>query len=272
MTDDALPRGGAELPTLRPPRTLRIVARELGPVVGIGRRALHRHPIWTETSDEGRGVGVVVVPGFGGSDASMAVPRRWLARRGYRASGAGLGLTLGCTTGLVERLERRAEDLADATGGPVVLFGHSRGGWLSRLVAVRRPDLVRGLAMMGSPVLNPLDARGAAILALRMVVGASRLGIGDLLSRDCLHGACRDVTEEGLAAPLAVPAVSIWSRGDGVVGWRSCRDPAAESVEIHCSHTAMGIDPELYTVLAPRLAAWAGPGGPAGRGDHRHGT
>ena len=77
-----------------------------------------------------------------------------------------------------------------------------------------------------------------------------------LLDHECLAGACRDTTLRGLAAPLAVPAVAIFSRQDGVVGWESCRDPAAEWVEVRSSHTGMGIDPDLYQVLVPRLAAW----------------
>jgi hypothetical protein len=43
---------------------LRRLVREFGPVFGVGRRALHRHPIWTDGAAEGGGAGVVVVPGF----------------------------------------------------------------------------------------------------------------------------------------------------------------------------------------------------------------
>lgn len=236
---------------------LRLLAREFGPVLGVGRRALHRHPIWTDGPADGHGTGVVVVPGFGGADASMAVLRRWLTRRGYAAVGAGLGLNLGCTADLVQRLERRVADHARSTGGPVVLVGHSRGGWLGRLVAVRRPDLVAGVVMMGSPVLDPLDARGVALAVLRVLLGLSRIGVPGVLDHDCLHGTCRETTAAGLAAPLGPPALAVYSRDDGVVGWRSCRDPAAQWAEVRSSHTGMGTDPELYAVLAPHLAAWA---------------
>jgi pimeloyl-ACP methyl ester carboxylesterase len=233
------------------------LARQLGPAVGLSLPALKRHPIWTATAAEGRGVGVVVVPGFGGVDSNLAVMRRWLAHRGYRPIGARLGMNLGCTTDLVARLERRVEAHALATGGPVVLMGHSRGGWLSRLVAVRRPDLVRGLVMLGSPVLDPLDARGLATFVVRVLLRLSAFGVPGLLERDCLHGPCRDDAAEGLAAELRMPAVALYSRDDGVVGWESCRDPGAEWVEVRSSHTGMGTDPELYTALVPRLAAWA---------------
>ncbi len=235
---------------------VRLVVREFGPVLGAGRRTLRRHPIWEE-SGEGAGTGVVVVPGFGGADASMAVMRRWLVRRGYVPCGAGLGLNLGCSTALTARLERRVEEHARATGGPVVLVGHSRGGWLGRIVAARRPDLVRGVVMMGSPVLDPLDTGGVARAVLRVLLRLSAAGVPGVLGHDCVDGACRDATAAGLAAPLHTPAVAVYSRDDGVVGWRSCLDPAAEWVEVHSSHTGMGIDPELYAQLAPRLAVWS---------------
>lgn len=241
----------------------RALAREFGPAVGVGRRALLRHPVWTTTSAEGAGVGVVVVPGFGGSDPTMAVMRRWLARRGYRPVGAGLGLNVGCTAEMLDRLESRVEDHVRATGGPVVLVGHSRGGWLSRLVAVRRPDLVRGLVMFGSPVLDPLDARGLAMLGLRVLVRAAAFGVRGVLDSECVGGLCRDTTLAGLAAPLPVPAMAIYSREDGVVGWESCRDPHAEWVEVGSSHSGLGIDPDLYRAMAPRIAGWAARPGPA---------
>ncbi|QJY49267.1 alpha/beta fold hydrolase [Pseudonocardia broussonetiae] len=237
--------------------SLALVARELAPVLGVGRRSARRHPVWTDPDPvDGRGLGVVVVPGFGGADASMAVLRGWLASRGYRPAGAGLGVNVGCSADLVDRLERRVAEHAAATGGPVVLLGHSRGGWIGRLVAVRRPDLVRGLVMMGTPVLNPLDTRGAVTVACRALMALSDLGLRGLLERDCVDGTCRAATEAGLTAPLEMPVVALYSRSDGLVGWRSCLAPGAEHVEVTCSHTAMVHDPALFTALAPRLAAW----------------
>ncbi len=256
--------GVDELATTQPwdrlRRTARHLARAVGPAVGLTTPALLRHSVWQARAVDGGGTGVVVVPGFAGVDASMVVLRRWLARRGYAAVGAGLGINIGCSTELTTRLERRVEEHAGATGGPVVLLGHSRGGMLARMVAARRPDIVCGLAMLGSPVLDPLDARGLAKLLLPALVGLSARGVPGLLDGDCLTGPCGDSTADGLAAPLRVPAVAIYSREDGVVGWRSCQDPEAEWLEVGSSHTGMGTDPELYAALATRLAAWAAAG------------
>jgi pimeloyl-ACP methyl ester carboxylesterase len=238
-------------------RTARHLGRSLPPALGLTTPALVRHPVWRAPAVHGGGTGAVVVPGFAGADASLAVLRRWLDRRGFPATGAGLGINVGCTEELVERLERRVAEHADRTGGPVVLVGHSRGGMLARIVTVRRPDLVRGLAMLGSPVLDPLDAGGLAAVLLPAVVRLSELGLRGLVDGDCLTGPCSTATADALAAPLPVPAVAIYSRDDGVVGWRSCQDPEAEWVEVASSHTGLGTDPAVYAALAPRLAAWA---------------
>jgi pimeloyl-ACP methyl ester carboxylesterase len=249
-----------DLPALPWPavhRFVRHVGRSLPPALGLTAPALLRHPVWQGAGVDGGGIGVVVAPGFAGADASMGMLRRWLARRGYVPTGAGLGINVGCTEELVDRLERRVADHAARTGGPVVLVGHSRGGMLARIIAVRRPDLVRGLAMLGSPVLDPLDAGGLATVVLPAVLRLSEFGVRGLVDGDCLTGPCSAAAAVGLAAPLPVPAVSIYSRDDGVVGWRSCQDPEAEWVEVASSHTGMGTDPAVYAALAPRLSAWA---------------
>lgn len=54
---------------------------------------------------------------------------------------------------------------------PVIAVGHSLGGLLSLMVAVKRPDLIKALIMLDSPALSPLEANG-----LRLV---KRLGMVD---------------------------------------------------------------------------------------------
>ncbi len=255
--DDMTVDGGALLPVL--PRLQMAVHnwwRMAAPVAGVGRRALLKHPVWCKARDIGHGTGAVVVPGLGGIDASMAVMRRWLERWGYRAAGSGLAGVFGCTTDLVDHLEEVVAARAAATGGPVLVLGHSRGGQLGRLVATRRPDLVRGLVMFGSPVVAPLELSGMAARLARWLPRVAAWGIPGLLDADCLTGPCHDATVALLEQPLTVPALSLYSRCDGVVAWRSSCDPHAECVEISSTHTGMGTDPELYAALVPRLKAW----------------
>ena len=60
-----------------------------------------------------------------------------------------------------------------------------------------------------------------------------------------------------LAAPLPVPSTSIYSRSDGVVAWRACRQtegPQSENVEVRGSHIGLGFNPAAFWVIADRLA------------------
>ncbi|MEU7478133.1 alpha/beta fold hydrolase [Lentzea sp. NPDC042327] len=237
---------------------LRSAARESAFRALVDVPRLVRHPVWRAGDPSaGRGLGVVLAPGFGAGDVSLAPAASWLRARGYRPVSARIGFTLGCTTTLFGRLLRSVEAHAERTGAPVVLLGQSRGGGLARLAAARRPDLVRGLVMMGSPVLDPLGAHPGVMRVARFLTRLSAAGLPGLLDADCFDGPCYAEHIESMTEPLRVPAISIFSRADGVVPWELCQDPYAECVEVQSTHTGMGFDPHVYALLEPRLAQWA---------------
>ncbi|WP_367128096.1 alpha/beta hydrolase [Saccharothrix sp. HUAS TT1] len=236
----------------------RAVAGEQVLVAMLGIPRLLSHPAWRATDPhEGRGLGVLLVPGFGFGDRSLHLTRTWLRKRGYVPIGARIGLNVGCTTSLVDRLERRLEAHVEATGGPVVLLGQSRGGGLARLLSVRRPELVRGLVMLASPVLDQLGAHPSVVRVARTLARLSAAGIPGLLDQDCFAGSCYDANSTAMGQPLEVPAIAVYSRNDHIAPWELCADPCADCVEVSSTHTGMALDPEVYRQLAPRLAAWA---------------
>ena len=50
----------------------------------------------------------------------------------------------------------------------------------------------------------------------------------------------------------------MFSRRDGVVAWQACIDratPGVEHVEVSSTHIGMGVDPDVWAVVAERLAA-----------------
>jgi hypothetical protein len=52
--------------------------------------------------------------------------------------------------------------------------------------------------------------------------------------------------------------VSVYSKSDGVVDWRSCLDPhAAELVEIRASHCGMAVSRAAWQAVADALAGFA---------------
>ncbi len=57
--------------------------------------------------------------------------------------------------------------------------------------------------------------------------------------------------------PLPVPSTAVYSRWDGVVDWRACRQapgPRSENVAVRSSHLGMGTDPAVLWIVADRLA------------------
>jgi hypothetical protein len=60
-----------------------------------------------------------------------------------------------------------------------------------------------------------------------------------------------------LALPIPVPSTAIYSRSDGIVAWRSCRETpsvTSESLEVAASHLGIGHHPVVLLTIAERLA------------------
>ena len=61
-----------------------------------------------------------------------------------------------------------------------------------------------------------------------------------------------------LPEPPPVPMCSVYSRWDGVCHWKSCVQvdghERCENIEVHSSHTGMGVNASVFYVVADRLA------------------
>jgi triacylglycerol lipase len=195
---------------------------------------------------------VLLVPGFMASDQSLNVLKGWLRRRGSRTASAGMWINVDCGERTANALEVRVRRLAERTGRKVVLIGQSRGGQLARVVAVRNPDVVGSLVMLGSPVLDPLRVGPAVLQAVRSVARLGDLGLPGMFSSECGYGACCAPYRHDLTAtmPQATRALAIYSRTDGIVSWQSCLDPHAEQVEVDSSHSGMSVNRDVYRLLA----------------------
>ncbi len=194
---------------------------------------------------------VLLVPGFMAGDPSLAVLRGWLRRRGSRTAAAGIRLNVDCGERAVRAIERRLQRLAEESARPAVIVGQSRGGELARVVALRNPQLVSTLVMLGSPVLSPLNVGRPVLRAVRSVARLGDIGLPRMFSTECAEGECCARFREDLVAPLpaAVNAVSIYSRSDGIVAWQACLDPWARHVEVDSSHCGMSVNRDVYRVL-----------------------
>src|SRR5581483_3926501 len=101
---------------------------------------------------------------------------------------APLGTNTGCATDAVDKAIGHLE--AWDGSGRVSLVGHSRGGLLARVVAVRRPDLVSRLVTVCTPwTLGPPDRPGVSMIAGAIGFVRAR-GAQVLDSLDCASGDC----------------------------------------------------------------------------------
>jgi triacylglycerol lipase len=221
------------------------------------RLALLRDPVFRgDGVARGDGRPVLLVPGFLAGDASLTPMARWLRDLGYRPARARMRVNVDCATRAVERLEGELEQLVQRHGRRAVIVGQSRGGSMARVLAVRRPDLLDGIVCLGSPLLDPLAVHPLVRAQVIAVGLLGSLGVPGLFSRECRDGDCCALTREQAQAPFpdGVRFVSLYSRSDGIVDWRTCLDPAAENVEVGGSHVGMAVNRSVFRAVGAALA------------------
>jgi hypothetical protein len=57
---------------------------------------------------------------------------------------------------------------------------------------------------------------------------------------------------------FSTPVIALYSRRDRVVAWQACIDANAQNVEhieVRTTHIGFGFSPEVYKIIAQRLAA-----------------
>ena len=205
---------------------------------------------------EGDGRGVLLIPGFLAGDGSLGTMTAWLRAAGWHTKRAGIRANVGCSEVACTKLEERLEALAERTADRVVIIGQSRGGVLGKALAARRPDLVAGLVTLGSPVRSQLAVHPLVLAQVGVVAALGTAAAPGLFSVRCLRGECCSRFRDALAGPFPpeVGYVSLYSRSDGIVDWRSCLDPSAdEHVEVRASHCGMSVSADAYRAIAAAL-------------------
>lgn len=203
----------------------------------------------------GQGTPTLLVPGFLSGDVSLTLLFRELRRHGHRTFRSEIGANVGCTETMVSRLVARLENVAAAEGAPITLVGHSRGGMVTALAARRRPELVAGVVVLSAPITGTLAVASHVRKQLEMLFRLNEKGLRGVLAADCVTGQCaaRVAAELSSPFPAGLPFVSVFSRSDAILDWRSCLDPAAELVEVDAGHVGMATDPAVVRIVAEQL-------------------
>ena len=183
---------------------------------------------------------VMILPGFMGDDQGNQALIGYLRKLGYHARGWGQGRNLGAGSFSEESLSERIEDLLIRGGGSLSLIGHSLGGIYAREIARAEPDLVRQVITLGSP-FGPGRSTGSH--ASRMY---QRLN-PEIDPRD----------DDSLNTPPPVPTSAIYTRGDGVVNWRTSRQegdhPHVHNIEVPGSHIGLNLNAMVWYWIARKL-------------------
>ena len=183
----------------------------------------------------------VLVPGFGASALSMKVIERALRRRGHRAYEWGQGRNDGKVQELLPRVIDRCEQVARAHGGPIEVIGWSLGGYLAREAARDRPDLVRKVITLGSPVIG-----GPSYTTVARWYEARGYDLSEI----------RQLVAERFEKPLDVPIIAVYSKRDGIVSWQACIDewsPDVRHLEVSATHFSMGSSPDVLSIILDEL-------------------
>jgi pimeloyl-ACP methyl ester carboxylesterase len=203
----------------------------------------------------GDGRPVVLLPGFMAGDYTLGTMALWLRRLGYRPFGSGFLFNVDCSERALRRVEDTVGTLYDRYGRRVAVIGHSRGGHFAKALAVRRPDQVSHVISLGAGLDRPYDISAPTLAAVAAVRAVNRRTGGRSRDRGCLSERCRCSFAQAYAAPFPpdVRLTSIYSKGDGVVRWRSCVVRYADNVEVTGSHVGLAFNRKAYRAIAHAL-------------------
>jgi pimeloyl-ACP methyl ester carboxylesterase len=195
----------------------------------------------------GKNKPVLVLPGFMSSDGIMKPLMKPLRDAGYKAYNANITLNVGSMPGRVKQVIGLLEQTKRQTGQRSVIVGHSLGGVLGRTVASLRPDLVRAVVGVASPLGVHSSSKSKR----------STKHVNDTLLK--VSGMLMQGTGILLQPVPKVPMYSIRARQDGLLDPRSCVVAGGRSrnMTVPGGHTGAPyeqktIDNLLFKIL-PRL-------------------
>ncbi|MCB1685102.1 MAG: alpha/beta hydrolase [Pseudomonadales bacterium] len=187
---------------------------------------------------------VMVLPGFMADDTSTWLLRRFLSSLGYSVAPWGMGVNRGRMLAYLGPLIERLDAIQTESQAQPSLVGWSRGGTLSREIARERPDLIRQVITLGSPVRGGVQGTSIGSMVMRQT-GLTPAQINLMLQ-------ARQRRE------IVTPITAIYSKTDGVVSWQACVDAVNPNVThrvVESSHMGLGFNSAVYRIVARTLAA-----------------
>lgn len=206
-----------------------------------------KFPIMTPSllaAPRGDGRKIILLPGFTSPELAMRPLASYLKFLGYDAATWGLGVNGGDVDGLTEEFGIGVERMAKADGAPVTLIGWSLGGVIARETARLFSDSVREVITMGSPLIGGPKYTSVGSLYARL----------NQLDMDTFEAEIHERNLIGLEQPIT----AIYSKSDGVVGWKAAIDvynDQTKHIEVRSTHFGLGVNSKVWRIVADTLAA-----------------
>lgn len=185
---------------------------------------------------EGRGRPILLIAGFLAGPSTIDALEHVLNVAGWNVRQADVGRNAGPAYRGIDQCEQDLADLYQQAGQKVRVIGHSRGGQYAKILAFRHPEMVEQIITLGSP----LQVKYPKYAVVK--VPAETL---DRLWRTGVFGAVDVEAEQRVDDERFEPIsddigfVSIFSKTDGIVDWRTSFDPQATPVEVNASHAGL---------------------------------
>lgn len=189
----------------------------------------------------GKQTPVILIPGWFAPESSMSPLKFFLRVNGYDARHWGLGTNVGEPERQCEELIAQLTRQVQQTNRPVTLIGWSLGGVIAREAARRIPHAITQVITYGTPTVG----------GPTYTLGASRVG-----KQEC-ERITRMLEELDATSPITVPITAVFSRRDEVVSWPACIDrvsPRVKHFEVGSTHISMGLDPDVWRLVAEQLS------------------
>lgn len=206
-----------------------------------------KFPVMTPSllaAPRGDGRKIILLPGFTSPELAMQPLSSYLNFLGYDASTWGLGINGGDVDGLTEKFGRGVQDAADKTGAPITLIGWSLGGVIARETARLFPDAVREVITMGTPLIGGPKYTSVGWVYARMTG----------MDVDAFEHEVHERNNIGLSQPIT----ALYSKSDGVVGWKAAVDvynAQTRNIEVRSTHFGMGVNSTVWKIVAQTLSA-----------------
>ena len=178
----------------------------------------------------------MTIPGATAGDWSQALLRKFINRVGGDAYPSGIACNVFAGTHMLPPLIDRVKRINDSTGMKITLIGHSLGASLAKLISDEIPEEVKQVISMAG-VLNSSIGVSKLVLAGLAPAGALNLSMfGVSVLREEM-----DIFHQ-LDKPVLVPHVSMYSKNDGIITYKSCMRRDTEDYEIKgASHIDLGM-------------------------------